>query len=360
LSRPSLDEEDFANLERVARSGNLVQGTEVAKLEDYLQQLYGAKHSIAVSSATAALHLSLLSLGIGPGDEVIVPAYSFVATANAVELTGAKAVFADISLSDLNINVHEIEKLINSKTRAIIPVHEFGLPADISTIQRIADSNNLTVIEDAACAFGVKVNGKLVGSESAISCFSFHPRKIVTSGEGGIIFTNDDSVAEYVKSMRNHGLSLVNSERAYARAGFNYRMTDLGASLLNGQLTRLEKIIEIRNRIASEYLLNISNVKISLIKPRSEVSPNWQTFVVLNNSGADADALIAHLGRLGIESAKPAQFIPSEPYYNEKLSTPSALWPHASRARLTAVALPLHHKLSVGEIQEVIKGVNNF
>jgi perosamine synthetase len=329
-------------------------------LEEYVEQLYGVKYAIAVSSATAALHLSLMSLGVGRGDEVIVPAYSFVATANAVELTGAKAIFADISLSDLNICSSEIERLVTDRTRAIIPVHEFGLPADMESINRIAHGKNLTVIEDAACAFGVRVNGNFVGSESKLSCFSFHPRKIVTSGEGGLVLTSDSAIAEYVQSMRSHGLNTVNSEREFIRAGFNYRMSDLGASLLIGQIYRLDEIIQIRARVASEYVSRINNEKITIVKPGSGIRSNWQTFVVLVASGFSADSLISHLGNLGIESAKPAQFIPSEPSFNGRCLNPSNMWPNASQARYSAVALPLHHKLSENEIEKVIEGVNNF
>src|SRR5688500_412394 len=199
LTSPDIREEDIQEVVKVLRSGMLVQGQHVQDFETGIASFTETKNAIAVSNGTATLHLALVALGIGPGDEVIVPALSYVATANVVELVGATPVFVDIDLDTFNINVAEIESKITAKTKAIIPVHEFGLACDIETVMQIAEKHNLYVIEDAACALGATQNKKHVGSFGTFGSFSFHPRKAISSGEGGIVTTANEALAAKVR-----------------------------------------------------------------------------------------------------------------------------------------------------------------
>jgi perosamine synthetase len=240
LAKPDIREEDIALVNEVLRSGMLVQGVYVEKLEEAFALFHNVKHAIAVSNGTATLHLALHVLGIGPGDEVIVPAFSYVATANVVELVGATCVFADIEERTFNIDVRRIEEKITPRTKAIIPVHEFGLACDIEAVCALAAKHNLHVIEDAACALGAAQNGKPVGSFGIMGSFSLHPRKSITSGEGGLLLTNDDHIAARLRQLRNHGIRMENAQMNFVDAGFNYRMTDFQAALAWSQFQRLE------------------------------------------------------------------------------------------------------------------------
>ena len=196
------------------------------------------------------LCISLSSLlGIGAGDEVIVPAFSYVATANVVEIVGAKCVFVDVERDTFNIDVSKIERAITPRTKAIIPVHEFGLACDISELMKIAEKHNLFVIEDAACALGATENEKFVGTFGQVGSFSLHPRKAVTSGEGGILTTDDDDLAEKFRVLRNHGISMQNGKMDFVAAGFNYRMTDFQAALVRGQFAQTRRKYRLSKRI---------------------------------------------------------------------------------------------------------------
>lgn len=214
LSRPHIIEKDINAVKKVLESGMLVQGREVETFEKRIASYLGIKNAIAVSNGTASLHLALIALGIGPGDEVIIPAFSYIATANVLELVGAKPVFVDVELETCNIKVDKIEEFITPNTKAIMPIHEFGLACDISAIVEIADKHHLYVIEDAACALGAKEDDKSVGSFGNFGSFSFHPRKNITSGEGGMMTTDDSDLAEKVRILRNHGIGSWNGKTA--------------------------------------------------------------------------------------------------------------------------------------------------
>ena len=206
LAKPNISSNAIDEIADVFKSGFLVQGKKVAEFEKNLANYFNVKNAICVSSGTAALHLSLIALNIKQGDEVIVPAFTFPATANVVELVGAKPVFVDINLNDFCIDISEIESKITEKTKAIIPVHEFGQVAKIHEIIEIAKKYNLKVVEDAACAFGAEYNYKKIGTFGDTGCFSFHPRKAITTGEGGVILTNNEYIVERLFALRNHGI----------------------------------------------------------------------------------------------------------------------------------------------------------
>ena len=204
IARTSLTKAEIESVLEPLRSGWLVQGPKVRKFEEKWSAFTGAKHSVAVTSCTTALHLSLAALGFGPGDEAIVPAFTWISTANVVEHLGGKVVFCDIDLRTFNIDPVKIESKITNKTKVILPVHLFGLAADMAAILAIARGHNLWVVEDAACGFGAKYQGRHVGTFGNTGCFSFHPRKAITTGEGGMVTTQDDTLAEKMRRMRDH------------------------------------------------------------------------------------------------------------------------------------------------------------
>lgn len=342
LASPNISEEAIAKVGEVLRSGNLVQGEYVKKFEEALKEYIGTKHAVVVSSGTAALHLSLISLGIGPGDEVIVPAFTFPATANVVSIVGAKPVFVDISLEDYCINVTKIEEAITLNTKAIIPVHEFGMMADMDPIIEIANRRKLHVIEDAACALGSEYNDKKAGTFGIVGCFSFHPRKAITTGEGGVVVTNIDGVAEQLISIRNHGMSVNNNKIDFIYAGLNYRMTDFQAVLGLSQLQNIEKDIFKRLEVANSYDSALS--PISWIKP-PKVFYNrrmvYQTYHILLDKEIDRNVLIKYLKTNGIETNYGAVNLLCQPFVKRLCNINQKVDTNSNIAYTRGLALPL-------------------
>ena len=263
ISRTELSEKEFEIIKRPLESGWIVQGPYVKKFEEKFSDFTGAKHSIAVTSCTSALQLSLAALGFSAGDEAIVPAFTWISTANVIEHLGGKVVFCDIDLKTFNIDITQIESKITKRTKAIIPVHLFGLPVNMSPILELAKKYNLWVVEDAACGFGSTYKNQHVGTFGDTGCFSFHPRKAITTGEGGMITTNNDLLASKLRSLRDHGAQISDFQRHHGAkpyllsefpfAGYNYRMTDIQASIGFTQLSRGSEIIEERRKIAKKY-----------------------------------------------------------------------------------------------------------
>jgi perosamine synthetase len=269
ITRPCFGEEEKKAIVESLESGWVVQGPKVAEFEGLFAEFAGAKYAIATTSCTTALHLSLVAMGIGSGDEVILPSFTFVATANAVEYTGATTVFCDIDLKTFNINVNQIERKITKKTKAIIPVHLFGLSANMKAILDIAKRHRLRVIEDAACGLGSYFHGKHVGTFGNAGCFSFHPRKAITTGEGGMIITEDQGFMVTFKSLRDHGASKSDLDRHVDRGGsllpqfdqlgYNYRLTDIQGALGVAQMRAAREIIGIRKARAERYSQLLKN-----------------------------------------------------------------------------------------------------
>ena len=360
LSRPSLRGEDFEAVNSVLRSGNLVQGLEVSRLEAFLGNFLGSNYAIAVSSATAALELSIMSLGIGISDEVIVPPYSFVATANAVALTGATPIFADLCEDQLNICADSVRSRITKRTKAIVVVHEFGFTANLEKLLQVAKDFNLPIVEDAACALGSRAYGAQLGTLGVIGCYSFHPRKIVTSGEGGLVVTNNPQVAEFIRSMRNHGIDEHDNLRKYTLIGYNFRMTDFGAALLNSQLKRLDSIIYSRNQIASLYTSEISNDLVKFPRYLSQETKNWQTFPLLLQSEEMANRFIEFLDKRNVTAIRPAQYIPLEPAYAKRTKHSPQISPNALHFWNRCIAVPLFEDMTENDISRVIGSINDF
>jgi dTDP-4-amino-4,6-dideoxygalactose transaminase len=263
ITKPFFGEEELRAVQLPLESGWVVQGPHVAEFERKFSAYTGAAHSVSASSCTTALHIAVAALGLGPGDEVIVPAFTWVSTANVVEYMGAKAVFADVDLATYNIDVAHAASLVTDRTVGIIPVHLFGLCADMAAVKGLAAKHGLWVVEDAACALGGRQHGRHAGTIGDIGCFSFHPRKSITTGEGGMLTTADDSLAESFRSLRDHGASRSDHARHTSRAGFllseyevlgfNYRLTDIQGALGSVQMDRLEWILDQRRRRAARY-----------------------------------------------------------------------------------------------------------
>ncbi|MEO8150693.1 MAG: DegT/DnrJ/EryC1/StrS family aminotransferase [Bacteroidia bacterium] len=362
LIRPSIIKADIKAVAEVLASGMLVQGINVETFEKRIADLIGVKHVIAASNGTATLHLILHALGIGEGDEVIVPAFSYVATANVVELVGATPVFIDVKLPDCNINIDLIEKAITPKTKAIIPVHEFGLACDINELMQIATRHNLFVIEDAACALGSKINDQPVGSFGIAGSFSFHPRKSITAGEGGVITTNDDALAGKLRLLRNHGQTITDGKMDFTEAGFNYRLTDFQAAFVNSQLSRLDKNIAVKSRVAKKYLKEFKGNK-NLLLPKNSKNKfhTWQTFHVIADESIDRDALIQKLKEKNIGTNYGAQCIPFMKFYSDKYQLDcNGLFPNAMRAYLHGLAVPVYERLKKEEVSYIIETLNEL
>lgn len=263
ITRPYFDAEDKAAIAAPLDTGWVVQGPHVAEFERRFGAFTGAPHAIACTSCTTGLHLALAALDIGPGDEVIVPAFTWIATPNVALYCGATPVFADVDLQTFNIDVEHAASKLTAKTRAIIPVHLFGLPADMGGIMKLAQAHDLKVVEDAACGFGASLDGEHVGAIGDAGAFSFHPRKALTTGEGGMVLTKDDALAERLRSLRDHGsrksdLSRHEGKAAFLLAefnllGFNYRMTDIQGALGVTQMKKAEWIQAQRARLAARY-----------------------------------------------------------------------------------------------------------
>jgi dTDP-4-amino-4,6-dideoxygalactose transaminase len=253
VARPEIGQGEIQAVAEVLESGQLVQGARVMEFEAKVAAYLGTKHAVAVSSGTAALHLALLGLGIGPGDEVLVPDFTFPACANAVELTGAAPVLIDIDLATFNLDVASIRSALTPRTKALMPIHMFGQPADMDPVLAIAREKGLLVVEDAACALGSEYRGRRCGGLADVGCISFHPRKVITTGEGGMLATNNLALAERLRVLRNHGQVLSEGRIRFEQVGFNYRMTEFQGALGVVQMDRLESFIERRIALASLY-----------------------------------------------------------------------------------------------------------
>lgn len=361
LSSPSIHEEEIEAVSRVLRSRALVQGTEVAALEQSLCELTGAKEAIAVANGTVALELALRALDIGPGDEVIVPAFSFMATANAVEQCGAKPVFVDIDPGSFNIDPALVGKALGPHTRALLPVHEFGLCCDMPRLLALAQDAGVHVIEDAACAIGATLGGRHAGTMGRLGTLSLHPRKLITSGEGGVILCPDKPTGDLLRTLRNHGIEPGSTPPRFTQAGTNARLTDIQAALARPQLRRLPQALARRSAIATRYQQEITLSGAVLPCVPASTCPNWQTFHLMLPSRLERTRVIAHLSAQGIGANMGAQCMPAQPFYMHKYALDAErLFPHAWRAWNQGLAIPMHEELSDDDVTWIIQTLNSL
>lgn len=361
LASPDIRDEDIARVVNVLKSGQLVQGKEVQELEHCVANYLGVDHVLAASNGTATLHLALVALGIGPGDEVIIPALSYIATANVVELVGATPVFVDVDLLTSNIDVSQISQAITPRTKAIMPVHEFGLPCDIRELCRIAEENDLYVIEDAACALGAKDQGQYVGGFGHFGSFSLHPRKAITSGEGGLLVCANADLAEKISILRNHGVKMADGNMTFEEAGFNYRLTEMQAAMVSSQFQRFSETLEYKSQLAEVYFSELQNDAITLPHIPEGKTHTWQTFHILLDEAVDRNQLIMKLRESGVGTNYGAQCMPAQNYYQRKYRLDSAaLFPCALACFQRGLALPLYEKLTQQDIAYVAKTINKL
>ncbi len=361
---PSIDEDDLKAVREVLISGYLVQGTHVAAFEQALAEYVGCKYAIAVSSGTAALHLALLALGVGAGDLVIVPAYSFVATANVVELCGARPVFVDIQPDTFNMDPSRLGETIGQlrserdtarRVKAVLPVHNFGQVADLPAIMKLADENDLSVVEDAACALGAKLHGRQAGTWGVIGCFSFHPRKAITTGEGGIITTSDPALARRLRALRNHGQDPDAESPDFILPGFNYRMTEIQGVLGTTQMKKLDRIIAARRRLAAHYDALLAETPFRTPTVSQGGEPVYQSYVALvpENMATRRSHLIRDLKDEGIETTIGTWHIPMTTHYRTTYQYKAGDFPVTDQVSARAITLPLYEGLTEHEQQRV-------
>ena len=338
VARPFLGADEEKAVVDVLRSGWISQGPRVAEFEQRFAEYVGSPYAVAVSSCTTALHLALLAVGVKEGDEVLCPSLSFIATANAIVHAGATPVFVDIDESTYNIDPQRIELALTPRTKAILVVHQIGLPAALDEIQAIARRHGLVVVEDAACAIGSEYRGQRIGApHSAIACFSFHPRKILTTGEGGMITTADPQVADRLKQLRQHAMTVSDVARhssstvmieRYDEVGYNYRMTDLQAGVGLVQLQRLEEMIPKRRQLAARYSAELASIRWLLLPQESaECRHNFQSYMVRLASDAPIgrDQLMQSLLDCGVSSRRGIMAIHRElALYKGRLESPVA------------------------------------
>ena len=365
LSRPEFGDEEARAVADVLKTGWVSQGPKVAEFESLLAARVGAAYGVATTSCTTALHLALVASGIGAGDEVICPSYSFVATANAVLYAGATPVFADIQPDTWNIDPADVATRVTSKTRAILAVHQVGLAADLDAIRGAAPAR-VPIIEDAACAIGSLYKGRPVGSSGNVACFSFHPRKTISLGEGGMVTTNDVAVADRVRMLRSHGASVSDLDRhqakglvfeEYRELGYNYRMTDIQAAIGVEQLKRLDDLLTRRRAVAGRY--NTAFCKVAQIQTPAEpayAQHAYQSYAIRLRPGGriTRDGMMRELIDAGVTCRRGIPPIHLEPLY---LSRGRVSLPITEAVASESIFLPMYASLPEADQAQVIDAV---
>ena len=350
LARPDVGAAELAAIGAVLETGQLTMGPKVAEFESLLAHACETTHAVAVSSGTAALHLAAIALGLGPGDEVVVPAYTFPATGNVVELLGARAVLADVDPDTFNLDLGALERALTPRTKAVLAVHLFGRPLDWAALET-AVPDGVALVEDAAGALGARAQGRACGSLGAMGCLSFHPRKIVTTGEGGAVTTSDDALAESVRSSRHHGWSPSDRYDDMPRPGFNYRIPDVLCALGIPQLERLEELLAARERVAAGYEERLAGI-VETPSAAAGDRHGWQAYVVRLDRRDDA---LAGLRAQGIQCQIGTYALHRLSAYADQGS-----FPGADRAFERALALPFHTGLSESELDRVAEALAAF
>jgi perosamine synthetase len=339
LAWPDLGEEELAAIAEVLESGQLTMGPKVAEFEERLAEACEVEHAVVVSSGTAALHLAVLALGIGPGDEVIVPSYTFPATANVVALAGAKPVLVDVDPETMNVRPDRVAAAITERTRAVLVVHLFGRPARWSELEDVVPAR-IDLLEDAAGALGARSGGRACGGLGRVGCLSFHPRKIVTTGEGGAVTTNDAELAKTIRTMRHHGWR----ERELPAPGLNYRLSDVLCALGIPQLRRLEELLEERERLAGLYGERLAG-RVEVPSADEGDRHGWQAYVVQLDG---RDQALEALREAGIEAQIGTYAVHRLAAYGGQ-----GEFPGADAVYERALALPFHNRLTEDELDRV-------
>ncbi len=371
IAIPSLGEEEWQAIREPLLSGWMTQGPKVAQFEREFAKLHDVEYALAVTSCTTGLHLALAALGVGPGDEVIVPAFTWIATANVVLYCGATPIFCDVDTTTFNINVEDIPSKITDRTKAIIPVHLFGLCADIDAIRAVIPSH-VKILEDAACAAGASYKGKSAGSIGNMGVFSFHPRKSITTGEGGMVTSNDKELNRLSEIMRNHGAEIPEEVRHHSTKpyllpdfkmlGFNYRMTDLQAAVGLVQLAKLHSFIVERQVWAEYYSDHLQSIEWLTPQaiPKYATQHAWQSYVLYvdpEKAPLPRNDIMDILQQKGIATRPGTHAVHLLSFYKEKYNLQAKDFPGATACDKNTMAIPLHNKMTKEDFDYVIKAL---
>jgi len=368
VARPLLGEPEAAAARRAILSGWVTQGPEVAAFEQEFAAAVGAPHACAVSSCTTALHLALLAAGVAAGDEVVTVSHSFIATANAIRYCGAIPVFVDVELATFNVDPALVEAALSPRTKALLVVHQLGMPCDLAQLVALARRRGLVVIEDAACAIGSEIEWQgtwqRVGQPHGdLACFSFHPRKLLSTGDGGMVATADARFDARLRLLRQHGMSVPDTVRhassqvvfeAYPIVGFNYRMTDIQAAIGREQLKRLPAIVERRRALAARYHAALgAHSRIVVPHEPAWARSNWQTYAIRLRD-ADQRAVMQRMLDDGVATRRGVMNAHLEGAYPPGTWRAAGSLTRSEEAQATAVVLPLFHQMTDGEQERVV------
>jgi perosamine synthetase len=364
ITKPTLGEEEARAPFESIRTGWVTQGPKVAEFEKQLAAYVGAKHGVATSSCTTGLHLALHAIGVGPGDEVIVPSLSFIASANVILYTGADVVFCEVDRRTFNVDPADVEKRITKKTRAILPVDQIGLACDMDAINDMAKRHGLDVVEDAAPAIGATYKGTKVGSHAHQVVFSFHPRKVITTGEGGMITTDDDDLASRLRTLRQHGMSVSDVARHqadrviiedYPEIGFNYRLNDIQASIGIVQMKRLDELLAARRERAERYnreLPKIRGLQIPFVPDYAEHTYQSYMLTLTKDSPLEREDLMTRMVQRGIATRRGIMASHLEKTYTSRYGKLSL--PVTEEVARTTMLIPLYATMTEEEQTYVI------
>lgn len=365
LAKPCFDAAEERAIVEVLRSGWVTQGPRVEEFERRFAERVGAAQAVAVSSGTAALFLSLHALGIGPGDEVLVPSLSFIASANAIVHCGATPVFVDVDPTTYNLDPQQLEGALSPRTRAVLVVHQLGLPADLDALEASARRAGIQLVEDAACAVGSRYRGRPIGGSGRAVCFSFHPRKVLVTGEGGLITTQDAELAVRLRRLRHQGMSVSDLDRhlaehaiveSYPEVGWNFRLSDLHAAVGIAQLAKLDELLARRRAIAARYAAALgSDARVEPPFVPGWAEPNHQSYIVRlrGSSAAQRDALLEAMRRRGVATRRGLMAAHLEPCHRGARVHGSLV--HTEAAAAQTLVLPIYAELDEADQRYVIE-----
>jgi dTDP-4-amino-4,6-dideoxygalactose transaminase len=366
VMKPWLGEEEAHAAAEAVCSGWIAQGPRVAEFESRFASYVGAEHGVAVSSCTTGLHLCLYLMGIGPGDEVVVPSFSFVATSNCARYVDATPVFADVEPDDGNLSARTVEPVLTDRTRAVVVVDQGGMPADVEPLRQLCDDRGIALIEDAACAAGSRYRGAPCGAEATLAAWSFHPRKLLTTGEGGMITTSDAELAARARRLREHGMNISAADRhvsrqpvieSYLEVGFNYRMTDIQAAVGLVQLDKLDEMVRRRRELAARYQALLSDVPgLRVVRDPAWGESNFQSFWVELDAEypLSRNELLSALAADGISARAGIMAAHRQPAYADH---PRVDLPVTERLTDNTLILPLFHTMSDDEQAAVVGAI---